>query len=158
MASNRDNIPRPRRREDELISDTLMDQALGQRIRAGGGINLRITIAVISFIGALIFQGGSLVWWCSQQSSRVTSLEVSREAMQTELKADQTSRNDINTHLASIEQNIKDLRDVWFNRPYAPAPPQQVYVPAQLPSGNTIINTAPAAAPTQHPLQSLPNQ
>jgi hypothetical protein len=138
-----------RRNFRRSVSEAVMDDDYGPRVR--GGISLKITIAVISFIGALIFQGGTFIWWASQQASRLTQVETAQVAMQSDLRADQTSRNDMNTHLASIEQNIKDLRDMWFNRPTAV--PQQVYVPAQAPAGQTIINTAPNPAQTVRPVQ-----
>jgi hypothetical protein len=143
----------PRQQFEEPLSDTTMDRAYGQRAR-GGGVNLKITIAVISFIGALIFQGGTFVWWCSQQSSRLTTVETTQAAMQIDLKADQASRNDINMHLASIEQNIKDLRDMWFNRPTAP--PQQIYVPTASQAPAQVIMQAPASIDGNK--QSLPRE
>jgi hypothetical protein len=141
------------RQYEAPLSDATMDRAFGQRGRSGG-VSLKITIAVVSFIGALIFQGGTFVWWCSQQSSRLTTVETNQAAMQIDLKADQVSRNDINMHLASIEQNIKDLRDMWFNRPAAQ--PQQIYVPtgSQVPA--QVIMQAPAAVEGNK--QSLPRE
>jgi hypothetical protein len=150
--TNRRSSPR-RQQFEEPLSDATMDRAYGQRGRSGA-VSLKITIAVISFIGALVFQGGTFVWWCSQQSSRLTAVETTQAAMQIDLRADQTSRNDMNTHLASIEQNIKDLRDMWFNRP-APQP-QQIYVPTTPQAPAQVIMQAPA--PVDGNKQSVPRE
>ena len=119
------------------MSDTAMDQAYGQMARGGFQINWNAIGVIASFVFSSV---AVIVYGVNMNASINTNHAIDTQAIATaqasiaQLQADEKEANkqsiEMLLHLQSIDQTLKD----WSHPPQVIAPP----------TGNTIINTAPA--------------
>jgi hypothetical protein len=138
MANSRNRNPINRPRDDEAISDTLMDQAYGQRARGGWRFDRSLNAGVII---ALIVEAISGVWFMSQQSALLTADHASIVQIQSDAKENDKQRVEILLHLSNMDQSLKDLLNYGLPR----TPATQVLMPANSQAPGQIIQT-PAAS------------
>jgi len=131
---NRQNRPS----DDEAMSNTLMDQAYGQRARGGWRFDSSLNTGVII---ALIVEAISGVWFMSQQSALLTSDHASIVQIQADAKENDKQRVEILLHLSNMDQSLKDLLNYGLPRTAA----TQVLMPSNSQAPQVIMQQAPAA-------------
>ena len=101
----------------------------------------------LSIIGALLIQAVSGVWFASKLTQEVSVHGDAITAIQLDIKDNEKIRSDIESRLASMDQGIRDIRDMMFQQPARPSqiimgtpaqsqqPSTQIIVPQQMPSG-----------------------
>jgi hypothetical protein len=135
MTNRRNRNLDSRPRDDDPMSDTLMDQAYGQRARGGWRLDRSLNAGVII---ALIVEAISGIWFMSQQSALLTADHASIIQLQTDEKDNDKQRVEILLHLSNMDQSLKDILNYGLPRN------AQVYVPPTAGAGNTIIQQAPS--------------
>ena len=146
MTKPRSQIPRSSQRDDgERMSDALLDQAYGQRVRGNWEINKTVSISVIIALFAWTVSG---VWFAAQQSAALQSDHTAIVQLQSDEKDNDKQRVEILLHLSNMDQSLKDILNYGLPRngqtqlilpsnSGQPSSPTQIIMPASPPSARS---------------------